>query len=197
MPIMCPASLACVMYRIQHAVWSYRGRFRALLLPLKVILMILGRFVEVYTGVWIAPNAQIGPGLYIGHFGGVIMGPVVMGSNCNLSPGVVIGQSVRGTHRGRPTFGDRVYIAAGAKLFGSITVGDDVAIGANAVVTRSLPDRAVALGVPAQVRSLAGSFEVIRYRDMDSDPARLESMAMQSAENPQNEALYIDVTQLG
>ena len=190
MPIMCPASVACVMYRLQHAVWSYSGRFRVLMLPLKVLLMIVGRLVEVYTGIWIAPDAEIGPGLYIGHFGGVIIGSVVIGSNCNLSPGVVIGQSVRGAHRGRPTFGDRVYIAAGAKLFGSITIGNDVAIGANAVVTRSMPDRAVALGVPAQVKSFAGSFEVILYRNMDSDPARLDSMAKHSAEAPQDEVAY-------
>jgi serine O-acetyltransferase len=172
MPLMCPAMLSCVMYRLQHAVWGYHGRLRFLVPPLKVILMIVGRFVEVYTGIWISPRAEVGPGLYIGHFGGVILGEVKMGSNCNLSPGVVLGQAVRGPKKGRPTIGDRVYIAAGAKLFGKITIGDDVAIGANAVVTESLPDKAVAVGIPAKVISLKGSFGYILYRDMDAVPER-------------------------
>jgi len=167
MPLMCPAMLSCVMYRFQHAVWSYHGRFRLLVPILKAVLMILGRFVEIYTGIWISPLAEIGSGLYIGHFGGVIVGEIKMGSNCNLSPGVVLGQAVRGPKQGRPTIGNRVYIAAGAKLFGRITIGDDVAIGANAVVTRSIPDRAVVVGIPAEVISYRGSFEYILYRDRE------------------------------
>ena len=89
---------------------------------------------------------------YIGHFGCIIVGEgVVMGSNCNLSQGVTLGVAGRGDRKGSPTIGDRVFIAPGAKVIGKISIGNDVTIGANAVVSKSLPDRAVAVGIPAKV----------------------------------------------
>jgi serine O-acetyltransferase len=138
--------------------------------------------VEVWSGIWIAPQATIGPGLYVGHFGGVIVsGDAVLGSNVNLSQGVTIGVAGRGERRGTPVLGDRVYVAPGAKLIGPITVGNDVAVGANAVVTRDVADRAVVDGVPARVISERGSFDFVPYRGMETDLARLESLARAGA----------------
>ena len=59
---------------------------------------------------------------------------------------MIIGAAGRGERRGFPVLGDRVYVAPGAKLIGPITVGNDVAVGANAVVTKDVADRAVVGG---------------------------------------------------
>ena len=107
--------------------------------------------IEILTGISIQPTADIGPGLYIGHFGSIIIGEgAVIGAGCTLSHEVTIGQDVNPPF-GVPTVGRGVYFAPGAKVFGEITIGDHVAIGANAVVRDSLPDRAIAVGVPARV----------------------------------------------
>jgi len=168
--LLSPGSVASIAYRLSRAVWARRS---PLALAARVPLLLVNRLVEVWSGVSLPPQAQIGPGLYIGHFGQIIVnGEAVLGANCNLSQGVTIGVAGRGAERGCPRIGERVYIGPGAKLFGQITVGSDAAIGANAVVTRDVPDCAVVGGVPATVISRSGSFEFIAYRDMESDPVR-------------------------
>ena len=113
-------------------------------------------------------TTEIGPGCYIGHFGTVIVSPyAVIGRNCNLSPGVVIGQSNRGTRSGAARIGDDVYIGPGAKIIGAVTIGDRAAIGANAVVTRDVAPDTVVGGVPAQVISTAGSEGYVNRTDYD------------------------------
>jgi serine O-acetyltransferase len=103
--------------------------------PAKVVAGISRKVIEILTGISISSGAAIGPGLYIGHFSGIVVGRGVrIGENCNLSQGVTVGG-----HNGCPVIGDAVYLAAGAKVFGPISVGDHVAIGANAVVRRSVP----------------------------------------------------------
>ncbi len=82
------------------------------------------------------------------------------------------------------TLGDRVFIGAGAKILGLITIGNDVAIGANAVVTNSLPDRAVAVGVPAKIISYEGSFNFVLYENMENDPKRSKSFNEPAKEKP-------------
>jgi serine O-acetyltransferase len=176
MLIICPGSIAGIVYRIGHWIWTYEGRLALPVFLLRVPYIVVKRLTEIVTGIALQPQATIGEGLYIGHGGSVFVGgKVVMGDNCNLSHEVTIGVGGRGDRRGMPVIGDRVYIAPGAKLFGQITVGNDVAIGANAVVTKSIPDRAVAVGIPAQVISREGSFDFVFYKGMESDPARRES----------------------
>ena len=103
--------------------------------------------------------------IYIGHFGGIIIsGGAVIGRNCNISQGVTIGIAGKGKNRGIPIIGEGVYIGAGAKLIGKIHVGNNVAIGANAVVTKDVPDNAVVGGIPAKIISMNGSFEFINNR---------------------------------
>ncbi|NJO83641.1 MAG: hypothetical protein HC828_13105 [Blastochloris sp.] len=82
----------------------------------------------------------------------------------------------RGAHAGLPTLGDRVFVGVGAKLFGRINIGDDVAIGAGAIVTQSIPDCAVAVGMPARVISYKGSFDFVIYAGMHTDPDRLHNL---------------------
>lgn len=106
-------------------------------------------------GVVIADYADLGPGLYLTRFGGVYLnGDTVIGKNVNISPMVLLGQTNRGKRMGSPVIGDRVFLAPGCKVVGHVHVGDDVAVGSNAVVTRDVPAGAVVAGVPATVLSV-------------------------------------------
>ena len=95
----------------------------------------------------------VGPGLRIYHVGGFIhVGPNVrIGRNCTLLPGVVFGNRHERHDGCRVTVGDNCYFGLGAKVFGNVRIGDNVTVGANAVVTKDIPDNAVVGGVPARV----------------------------------------------
>jgi len=127
----------------------------------KAALFIARRFLKRYRykfGIDIPYTTAIGSGLYIGHFGGIfINADAVIGNNVNISQGVTIGQSSRGKRAGCPTIGDNVYIGPGAKIIGAIRIGNNVAIGANCVVTKDVPDHAVVVGIPGEVISYKGS----------------------------------------
>jgi serine O-acetyltransferase len=112
------------------------------------------RHLKVKYGFDISYRTNIGKGLYIGHFGGVVIhGDAVIGENCNLSQGITIGVLVRGNKTGIPKIGDRVFIGPGATLLGGITIGNDVLIGANAIVTFDVPDNAVVASPLASIIS--------------------------------------------
>jgi serine O-acetyltransferase len=118
--------------------------------------------LRLLTGIDVPLECEIGEGLYIGHYGGIIIHPGIhMGRNCNISHGVTIGEGGRGKDRGVPVIGDRVYVAPGAKVFGRITIGNDVAIGANAVVHASVPDGKVIGGIPARILNNCGSSDFV------------------------------------
>jgi len=123
--------------------WLFKHR-----IPL--IGAVIRRLSEIWSGISIPPDANIGPGLLIYHFGGIMINSrAVLGSNCTLHHGVTIGN--RQTNGGSPVIGDRVMIGAGAKVIGELTIGNDADIGANAVVTSSMPDCAVIVGIPARI----------------------------------------------
>ena len=121
-------------------------------LLLRAISLVWQRLIEITTGISLPGSADIGPGFYIGHFGGIIVSAdAVIDAHCNISQGVTVGVAGVGDDRGVPRIGTYVYMGAGAKLIGKIRVGDYVTIGANAVVTTDIPDGAVVAGVPAKV----------------------------------------------
>lgn len=117
----------------------------------------LTRVGRIY-GIELPILSRVGPGLYIGHYGGIVVNAdAVLGANCNLSHGVTIGQTNRGARQGVPTIGDSVYIGPGAVIIGRLSIGDGAAVGANAVVTADVPAGAAVAGVPARVVSSRGS----------------------------------------
>lgn len=136
-----PGVQALAAYRLGH--WALGlGAWRVLLDPLYLVLSLL---VQVLWGIEISRRAQIGPGLYIGHFGGITVSPrAVIGARCALSQCVTIGTAGQPGRHGAPVIGDDVYIACGARLFGPIRIGNNVKIGANAVIHKDIPDNAVA-----------------------------------------------------
>lgn len=125
--------------------------------------------VSVVTKIDISLDGQVGGGLYLGHSGYVIVNTgATIGENCNLSPGVVIGEGGRGGDRGSPVIGNNVYIGPGAKIFGALVIGDNVAVGANAVVNTSVPANAVVGGIPAKILSYRGATDFVIVDPVDS-----------------------------
>lgn len=136
-----PGFQAVLGYRISR--WF--KRYRIPLLP-----VVIQRFMEIWAGVSISPRAEIGSGLVVYHFGGIVINAqTVMGKDCTLHHGVTIGNRLPGGLS--PRLGNRVVIGTGAVLIGDITIGNEVEIGANAVVLESVPDGGIAVGIPAKV----------------------------------------------
>jgi serine O-acetyltransferase len=146
-----PGFQAVLLYRFGNFV-TRRVRVRILRLPLALLHYLLQKLCIICWGIYIDAGADIGPGLYVGHFGGIIVGPVRMGRDCNIAHNVTIGLRVDGPS-GVPTFGDNVWIGTGAVIYGPVTVGSGVMIGPNSVVSRSIPDRTMVLGSPMRVIS--------------------------------------------
>jgi serine O-acetyltransferase len=120
-------------------------------IPTQPLRFVAERIVEITTGISIPAETQIGKGLRIHHFGGVILHPeAVLGEHCTVYHHVTLGD--RGGWGGAPRIGNDVLIGAGAKLLGDIEVGDRSIIGANAVVVTSVPPDSVAVGIPAMHR---------------------------------------------
>ena len=129
-----------------------RERPLAVRFLLKPACVFMNYLVRLKWGIVLAPEARIGKGLHIFHFGGIFVGEqVTIGENCSLSHDVTIGLSGEGSRRGAPSIGDNVYIAPGANISGKIRVGNNVKIGANAVVARDVPDNALVQVPPMRV----------------------------------------------
>jgi serine O-acetyltransferase len=130
--------------------------------PLFVFARIMLDRCKYRFGIDIPFTTRIGEGLYIGHFGGIVVNELsVIGKNCNLSHEVTLGQTNRGKRKGCPVIGDNVYIGPGAKLIGNVTLGSNVAVGTNCVVTHDVPENGVVVGVPGKVISRQGSTDYV------------------------------------
>lgn len=143
-----------------HAIWGHRVSHWLWNRGAKVAARTFGEITRILTGVEIHPGAVLGPGLFIDHATGVVIGETAeVGEDVTIYHGVTLGGSGRDTGKRHPTIGDRVTIGAGAKVLGAIKIGDDSRIGANAVVVKEVPSSSVVVGVPGQVisRSRPGS----------------------------------------
>ena len=126
--------------------------------PLKrirlLVLEVANHHLATRLGFTIPKNV-FGPGLCIVHYGTIVVHPDVrVGSNCRLHP-----SSCLGDYNGVPRLGDNVYIGPGAKIFGNVTLGDNVAVGANAVVNKSFGSNVTLAGAPARVVAETGAIE--------------------------------------
>ncbi len=138
-----PGFHAVLLYRFAHVIQSWKIPF------IPRLLSQLGRF---FTGVEIHSGAKIGPGLFIDHGMGVVIGETSeIGENATLYQGVTLGGT--GNERGKrhPTLGNCVVVGAGAKVLGNIRIGNCVKVGAGSVVVHSVPDHCTVVGVPAEI----------------------------------------------
>jgi serine O-acetyltransferase len=134
---------AIVLHRLSHAL----RRARVPVIPR--LLSQIGRFL---TGVEIHPAARIGPGFFIDHGTGVVIGETAeIGESVILFQGVTLGGTGKERGKRHPTLGSHVVVGAGAKVLGPITIGDHVKIGANSVVLRSVPAHSTVVGVPGRI----------------------------------------------
>lgn len=107
-------------------------------------------------GLELKPECSIGKGLYLGHpYNITINKHAIIGMNCNIHKGVVIGQENRGKRKGAPIIGNSVWIGINSAVVGRITIGDDVLIAPNTYVNCDIPSHSVVFGNPC----------VIKYRE--------------------------------
>lgn len=109
---------------------------------------------QVLFGVEVALRLEIGPGLYFPHSNGIVLGAASIGRDATIYHGVTLGAAVLDVGYDpalRPTLGDGVVIAAGAKVLGGVTIGDRAVVGANAVVVNDVDADTVVGGIPATV----------------------------------------------
>jgi serine O-acetyltransferase len=130
-------------HRVSHALWRRQHHFSA---------RAVSQAARALTGIEIHPGARLGPGLFIDHGMGVVIGETAeVGEDCTIYHGVTLGGTSLEPGKRHPTVGDRVTIGAGAKVLGPIELGHDSRIGSNAVVVRTVHDNSVVVGVPGQV----------------------------------------------
>lgn len=141
---------ALVVYRFGR--WRYGVRPSWVRKFFSLIYRILFKYIQIVTGIELPCEVQLGRNFVIDHFGGIVVsGYARFGDNCRIRNGVTIGLQ-RLSEVSAPVFGDNVDIGAGAKILGAIRIGNNVVIGANAVVISDVPDDSIAVGVPATIK---------------------------------------------
>lgn len=128
--------LATAVYR--YGRWTRTIQPKLISYPFKLVYAVLNTLVEMLFGIYISTNIEIGPGLYIGHFGGIFLAGD-LGANCSVGQGVTIGFKGGGKSTRSPRVGNNVYIGTSAVVIGDITVGDGAVIGANTTVVKDVP----------------------------------------------------------
>jgi serine O-acetyltransferase len=137
-----PGLHALWMHRVAHWFWRHRLRLAARL---------LSQITRAVTGIEIHPGARIGPGFFIDHGMGVVIGETAeIGANVTVYHGVTLGGTSTRAGKRHPTLQDGVVVGAGAAVLGDILIGSNSRIGANAVVVKPVPSNSVVVGVPGQ-----------------------------------------------
>ena len=133
-----------------------------------LVARIISQFSRFLTGIEIHPKANIGKNLFIDHGMGVVIGETSeIGDNVTIYHMATLGgisPSVNSNEqrniKRHPTLKDNVVVGSGAQILGPVTVGKNAKIGANAVVTKDVPENAVMVGIPAKnVAETSGSDE--------------------------------------
>jgi serine O-acetyltransferase len=163
-----PGLHAIWLHRIAHWFWQkgflWLGRF----------MSHLNRFA---TGIEIHPAAKIGPGLFIDHGMGVVIGETTeIEENVTIYQGVTLGGTSLERKKRHPTIGKNVVIGAGAKILGPFRVGDNSKIGSGSVVVQEVPPNSVVVGVPGRVIYRDGK----RVRETDFDWTNLPDPVAQA-----------------
>lgn len=138
-----PGVHALAWHRLAHRLWRWGW-----VVPARFVSH-LGRFL---TGIEIHPAARIGPGVFIDHGMGVVIGETAeLGENVTLYQGVTLGGTSLKREKRHPTLGKNVVVGAGAAILGAITVGEGSRVGGGSVVVKDVPPNSVVVGVPGKV----------------------------------------------
>ena len=135
-----------------HAIWLHRVAHRLWDAGWSTLARVVAHLNRFATGIEIHPAAKLGPGLFIDHGMGIVIGETAeVGENVSLLQGVTLGGTSLRREKRHPTLGDNVVVGAGAKILGSFTIGAGSRIGAGSVVVREVPENSVVVGVPGRV----------------------------------------------
>lgn len=147
-----------------HAIWGYRVAHRFWKWGLRTLARAVSQFTRFLTGIEIHPGARIGRRLFIDHGMGVVIGETCeIGDDVTIYQGVTLGGTGKERGKRHPTIGNHVLIATGAKVLGSITIGDYAKIGAGSVVLKEVPPHSTVVGIPGKVVIKDG----VRVKDHD------------------------------
>lgn len=171
----------CLLYSGFHAICRHRIAHFYYRHKLFFLARLVSQWNRFCTGVEIHPAAKIGPGFFIDHGTGIVIGETTeIGSNCTIYQNATLGGTGKDVGKRHPTLGNNVMVGAGAKVLGPFTVGDNSKIAANAVVLDTIPPNSTAVGVPARVVRRNG--EKPACSDLDQihipDPIAQELCAM-------------------
>ncbi|MCZ0703499.1 serine O-acetyltransferase [Natronobacillus azotifigens] len=135
-----------------HAVWSHRIAHLFYRKKFFFIARVISQISRFFTGVEIHPGAKIGERFFIDHGMGVVIGETCeIGNNVTIYQGVTLGGTGKEKGKRHPTIGDNALIATGAKVLGSIIIGENSKIGAGSVVLEDVPDHSTVVGIPGHV----------------------------------------------
>jgi serine O-acetyltransferase len=146
---------AIVCYRYSH--WALNVTTPVVRQLLLIPALIWQRLNQMFFGIFISPDAQIGPGMIIHTPYGIFIPPVKIGENCTFTSGVLIGSGCK-------SIGDNVYFGAGCKIIADVTIGNNVVIVANSVVITDVPDNTTIMGVPARIKLPGGRPKKFAWR---------------------------------
>jgi serine O-acetyltransferase len=184
-----------LVHRFSHPLWKAGFKWLAR------FVSHLGRWL---TGIEIHPGARIGRRFFIDHGMGVVIGETSeIGDDCTLYHGVTLGGTSWNKGKRHPTLGKGVVIGAGAKILGPIEIGDGAKIGSNAVVVKSVPAGATAIGIPARIvesHEVEGRFAAYAVARDANDPIAqaLHELITHSAEADQRIAhILAELERLG
>lgn len=135
-----------------HAIWAHRLAHFFYKSKLFFIARIISQVSRFFTGIEIHPGAKIGRRFFIDHGMGIVIGETCeIGDNVTIFQGVTLGGTGKEKGKRHPTIEDNVLIATGAKVLGSITVGENSKIGAGSVVLKEVPANSTVVGIPGKV----------------------------------------------
>lgn len=135
-----------------HAINIHRISNKLFEKKIPILPEVLSYIARFLTGVEIHPGAKIGRRVFIDHGMGTVIGETAeIGNDVTIFHGVTLGGTGKQTGKRHPTIGNNVFVGAGAKLLGNITVGDNVKIGSNSVVLADVPSNATIVGIPGKI----------------------------------------------
>ncbi|HSJ39365.1 MAG TPA: serine O-acetyltransferase [Planococcus sp. (in: firmicutes)] len=135
-----------------HAIWAHRLAHFFFKNNLFFLARVISQISRFFTGIEIHPGAVIGRRFFIDHGMGVVIGETcVIGDNVTIFQGVTLGGTGKESGKRHPTLEDNVLVATGAKVLGSITIGEGSKVGAGSVVLKNVPPNSTVVGIPGKV----------------------------------------------
>jgi serine O-acetyltransferase len=151
---------AIVQHRFSH--WVHTLHVPVIRQLLMIVALVWQRWNQIMlSGVLIAPDAEIGPGMVLHTAYGLQISPVKIGAGCTFNSDVLIGTGVK-------SIGDNCYFGPGCKIIGEVKIGNNVLVVANSVVLTDVPDNTTVMGVPARIRLPGGRLRKMPWKTLDA-----------------------------